>query len=334
MAVDAQPTDTHLEADGDVIVTEGLTKVFDGRGGPLRAVENLDLAVHRGEIFGLLGPNGAGKTTTVGMLTTRVIPTDGPGAGSAASTSSPGPRAAKQVIGVVPQTNTLDRALDVSREPLLPRPLLRDERAARRTSATGELLEQFRLADRATANVERAVGRHGAAADGRPGDHARPRRAVPRRADVGPRPAEPPRAVGRDRRAARPRPDDRAHDALHGRGRPALRAGRDHRPRPAARARHARRAEDDRSAPTPRSACTRPATSTRSRASSTRCPGVDSRAGRRRHGVRRTSAHGGATLPEIITHADRKGFAVQDVGVKETTLETVFIDLTGRELRE
>ncbi len=43
---------------------------------------------------------------------------------------------------------------------------------------------------------------------------------------------------------------------------------------------------------------------------------------------------GGATLPEIITHADRKGFAVQDVGVKETTLETVFIDLTGRELRE
>jgi ABC-2 type transport system ATP-binding protein len=42
----------------------------------------------------------------------------------------------------------------------------------------------------------------------------------------------------------------------------------------------------------------------------------------------------GATLPEIITHADRKGFKVQDVGVTETTLETVFIDLTGRELRE
>jgi ABC-2 type transport system ATP-binding protein len=43
---------------------------------------------------------------------------------------------------------------------------------------------------------------------------------------------------------------------------------------------------------------------------------------------------GGATLPEIITDADHKGFAVQDVEVKETTLETVFIDLTGRELRE
>ena len=74
MAVDAQRTGTHLEADGDVIVTEGLTKVFAGRGGPLRAVESLDLRVHRGEIFGLLGPNGAGKTTTVGMLSPKISP--------------------------------------------------------------------------------------------------------------------------------------------------------------------------------------------------------------------------------------------------------------------
>ncbi len=43
---------------------------------------------------------------------------------------------------------------------------------------------------------------------------------------------------------------------------------------------------------------------------------------------------GGATLPQIITHAEHAGFDVQDVGIKETTLETVFIGLTGRELRE
>ena len=42
----------------------------------------------------------------------------------------------------------------------------------------------------------------------------------------------------------------------------------------------------------------------------------------------------GPPLPEIITRADHAGFKIQDVGVKETTLETVFINLTGRELRE
>ncbi len=57
-----------------VIETHELTKVYPGG---VRAVDELDLAVHRGEIFGLLGPNGAGKTTTAGMLTTRVIPTSG-----------------------------------------------------------------------------------------------------------------------------------------------------------------------------------------------------------------------------------------------------------------
>ena len=60
----------------EVIHTEQLTKIYPG---DIRAVDELDLTVRRGEIFGLLGPNGAGKTTTAGMLTTRVIPTSGPG---------------------------------------------------------------------------------------------------------------------------------------------------------------------------------------------------------------------------------------------------------------
>ncbi|MFM7225812.1 MAG: hypothetical protein ACKO1Y_10395 [Actinomycetota bacterium] len=42
----------------------------------------------------------------------------------------------------------------------------------------------------------------------------------------------------------------------------------------------------------------------------------------------------GPSLPEIIGRADRAGFAVHDVGISETSLETVFISLTGRELRE
>lgn len=56
-----------------MIVTQGLTRHFDGR----VAVDHLDLEVRAGEVFGLLGPNGAGKTTTVRMLTALIAPTAG-----------------------------------------------------------------------------------------------------------------------------------------------------------------------------------------------------------------------------------------------------------------
>src|SRR6266568_6999154 len=96
--------------DGVIIRTQDLTKVYPGT--DFAAVDRLDLSVRAGEIFGLLGPNGAGKTTTAGMLTTRVIPTSG-GAYVAGIDVVAHPAVAKQVIGVVPQTNTLDRALNV-----------------------------------------------------------------------------------------------------------------------------------------------------------------------------------------------------------------------------
>ncbi|MDP2844890.1 MAG: ATP-binding cassette domain-containing protein, partial [Candidatus Methanoperedens sp.] len=49
-----------------VIKTEALTKKY----GKLTAVDQLNLEVEEGEIFGLLGPNGAGKTTLISMLCT------------------------------------------------------------------------------------------------------------------------------------------------------------------------------------------------------------------------------------------------------------------------
>jgi len=70
------------------------------------------LEVAPGEIFGLLGPNGAGKTTTAGMLTTRVIPTSGSAFVGAIDVVAH-PALAKQILGIVSQQNTLDRQLTV-----------------------------------------------------------------------------------------------------------------------------------------------------------------------------------------------------------------------------
>ncbi len=130
-------------ADDVVIRTEHLTKVYPGG---LKAVDELDLEVHQGEIFGLLGPNGAGKTTTAGMLTTRVIPTSG-GAYVGGIDVVAHPTAAKQVIGVVPQTNTLDRSLTVW-ENLYFHGRFFGMSAGTARHEADRLLEQFRLAER------------------------------------------------------------------------------------------------------------------------------------------------------------------------------------------
>ena len=59
--------------DDIAIRTEGLVRQFNG----LTAVDNVDLAIPRGEIYGFLGPNGAGKSTTVRMLCTLLAPSGG-----------------------------------------------------------------------------------------------------------------------------------------------------------------------------------------------------------------------------------------------------------------
>src|SRR5205085_9342481 len=95
---------------GNVIRTVDLTKVYPGT--DFKAVDTLNLSVGAGEIFGLLGTNGAGKTTTAGMLTTRVIPTSGEAFVGGIDVVAH-PAVAKQLLGVVSQTNTLDRQLSV-----------------------------------------------------------------------------------------------------------------------------------------------------------------------------------------------------------------------------
>jgi sodium transport system ATP-binding protein len=61
-----------------VIEAQQLCKVFtDKKRGLIRAVDDVSLACHPGEVFGILGPNGAGKTTLLRMLATILEPTSG-----------------------------------------------------------------------------------------------------------------------------------------------------------------------------------------------------------------------------------------------------------------
>jgi ABC-2 type transport system ATP-binding protein len=330
MAVHAQPSDAAIDVDGDVIVIEGLTKVFEGRGGPIRAVENLNLRVHKGEIFGLLGPNGAGKTTTVGMLTTRVIPTEGRALVGGIDVVAR-PAVAKQVIGVVPQTNTLDRALDVA-ENLYFHGRYFGMGARQARERTAALLEQFRLADRASANVNELSG-------------GMAQRLMVARAIM-----HDPAVLFLDEPTSGLDPQSRLAlwdviGELHARGQTIVLTTHymeeaDQLCRRVAIIDHGRLLALD----TPDALKKSIAADTEVRLHATgdvdalarelqQVPGVDS--ARVVDGTVFVYLRAnGATLPEIITHADHKGFAVQDVAVKETTLETVYIDLTGRELRE
>lgn len=75
------------------------------RFGPTTAVDGVSFDIRRGETFGLLGPNGAGKSTTIGMLTGVIAPDSG--TTRINGTSSPTDAAARMAIGVAPQTLSL-----------------------------------------------------------------------------------------------------------------------------------------------------------------------------------------------------------------------------------
>jgi lipooligosaccharide transport system ATP-binding protein len=91
-----------------VIKTRNLTKKFKD----LVAVDNLDLDINEGEIFGLLGPNGAGKTTLVRMITAVSPPTSGD-IWVLDKDLSKYPRQVKNLFGVIPQIDNLDPELTV-----------------------------------------------------------------------------------------------------------------------------------------------------------------------------------------------------------------------------
>jgi ABC-2 type transport system ATP-binding protein len=156
-ALGAPPADGVRLATGDLpgaapVHAEGLAKTYPSG---TQAVHGLDLDVRRGEIFGLLGPNGAGKTTIIGMLTTRIRPTGGRARVGGADLSDP--VAVKRAIGVVSQTNTLDRALSVRRN-LLAHGWYFGMPSSQARAAADLLLEVFQLTDFAERKVRELSG--------------------------------------------------------------------------------------------------------------------------------------------------------------------------------
>lgn len=81
-----------------ILVANGLSKSYEA----LLAVDNVHFEIHKGEIFSLLGPNGAGKTTTISMLSTLLRPTSGTASINGFDVVK-SPLEARRFIGVVPQ---------------------------------------------------------------------------------------------------------------------------------------------------------------------------------------------------------------------------------------
>ncbi len=131
-----------------IVEIQGLEKVYDGKQRVV-AVDGIDLNVHEGELYGLLGPNGAGKTTTISICTTRALPTSGTVRIAGVDVVA-APAIARRGIGVVPQYNTLDRACTIF-ENIHFHCLYFGFSRAEATQRTRQLLDQFHLAERADA---------------------------------------------------------------------------------------------------------------------------------------------------------------------------------------
>ncbi|HSK06583.1 MAG TPA: ABC transporter ATP-binding protein [Acidimicrobiia bacterium] len=135
-----------------LVQARGLTKRF----GDFVAVDAIDFDIARGEAFGFLGPNGAGKTSTMKMITTVSPITEGKLSVFGFDPATEG-REIRKRLGVVPQEDNLDLELTVA-ENLYVYGRYHDMDRARIRRRTGELLEFAQLADRAKSKVEPLSG--------------------------------------------------------------------------------------------------------------------------------------------------------------------------------
>jgi ABC-2 type transport system ATP-binding protein len=124
--------------------------------GPIRAVENVTFKVSAGEIYGLLGPNGAGKTTSISMICGLLKPDAGQVVVDGHSFAS-NPQRAKSVMGVTPQDLALYEELS-GRENLEFWGRIAGLSASAAKTRASELLDALALADRANDAVKKYSG--------------------------------------------------------------------------------------------------------------------------------------------------------------------------------
>jgi lipooligosaccharide transport system ATP-binding protein len=136
----------------NLVEARGLTKKF----GDFVAVDAVDFDIHRGEAFGFLGPNGAGKTSTMRMISTVSPITEGKLTVFGLDPALDG-RAIRGRIGVVPQEDNLDLELTVS-ENLYIYGRYHDMSRSEISPRIEELLDFAQLTDRAKSQVESLSG--------------------------------------------------------------------------------------------------------------------------------------------------------------------------------
>jgi ABC-2 type transport system ATP-binding protein len=135
-----------------ILITKELKKNY----GDKEAVKGVSFSVLQGEIFSLLGPNGAGKTTTISMLSCLLQPTSGDAEIGGHSVIKE-PMAVKRLIGIVPQDLALYEPLTALQN-LTFWGKMYDMSGKQLTHRINEVLEQVALADRAKEPVERYSG--------------------------------------------------------------------------------------------------------------------------------------------------------------------------------
>jgi lipooligosaccharide transport system ATP-binding protein len=135
-----------------LVQARGLTKRF----GDFTAVDAIDFDIHKGEAFGFLGPNGAGKTSTMKMITTVSPITEGKLTVFGVDPNEDG-RSIRQRIGVVPQEDNLDLELTVA-ENLYIYGRYHDMKKSEINPRIDELLDFAQLTERKDSEVEPLSG--------------------------------------------------------------------------------------------------------------------------------------------------------------------------------